>query len=294
MYGIGNRKFEYLQTLIANATLSLNETFHNVKSHGIGFRIEVSLRPHFDDPIRYSGHGNDLLLIACMALQELFGSKFTVRLMTFPTRSIQTEAMKLLTEATSMVHYRKDIQFSQVYANEKVIEWLRSHLSILLITIGICPGYSIKYINQWLNDKDRFDPHNKVMKVKPNVESDSLSFIRHRMLHSFESHLKHLKFSENAVLHLRAFLDEAPNIFKRIRQNLRLCWQHSRSRLSRSNRPNPIQRKIADNIGRVIARNVGCHGGENFSRQKTFLLDRTALPTANNGDHTTALYKQIN
>jgi len=212
MYGIGNRKFEYLQTLIANATLSLNETFHNVKSHGIGFRIEVSLRPHFDDPIRYSGHGNDLLLIACMALQELFGSKFTVRLMTFPTRSIQTEAMKLLTEATSMVHYRKDIQFSQVYANEKVIEWLRSHLSILLITIGICPGYSIKYINQWLNDKDRFDPHNKVMKVKPNVESDSLSLIRHRMLHSFESHLNHLKFSENAVLHLRTFLDEAPNI----------------------------------------------------------------------------------
>jgi hypothetical protein len=32
------------------------------------------------------------------------------------------------------------------------------------------------------------------------------------MLHSFESHLKHLKFSENAVLHLRTFLDEAPNI----------------------------------------------------------------------------------
>lgn len=67
--------------------------------------------------------------------------------------------MKLLSEVTSMGHYRKDICFNQVYADKKVIEWLRAHLSILLITIGICPEFGIKYINQWLIDEERFDPH---------------------------------------------------------------------------------------------------------------------------------------
>jgi ubiquitin C-terminal hydrolase len=212
MYGIGNRKFEYIQTLIANLTQSLNETYRVVKSHGIGFRIEVSIRPHFNDPLRYTAHCNDLLLIVCITLQELFGSKFTLRLNTFPSRSVETEAMKLLSEASSMMHYRKEIRFNQVYKNEKFIEWLRFHLSITLITIGICPGYSIKYINQWLNDEDRFDPHNKVIQVDGSSESVSLSLIQHRMLHSFENHMKQLKFSESAVHHLRMFLKEAPNI----------------------------------------------------------------------------------
>ena len=212
MYGIGNRKFEYIQTLIANLAQSLKETYRVVKSHGIGFRIEVSIRPHFNDPIRYTAHCNDLLLIVCITLQELFGSQFTIRLITFPCRSVQTEAMKLLSEATSMMHYRKDIRFNQMFTNEKVIEWLRSHLSITLITIGICPGYSIKYINQWLNDEDRFDPHNKVLKINRSSECASLSLIQNRMLHAFENHLKHLKFSKSAVHHLRKYLEESPNI----------------------------------------------------------------------------------
>jgi hypothetical protein len=72
-----------------------------VKSHGIGFHIKVSIRPHFYNPIRYTWHCNDLLLIICITLQELFVSKFTLRLITFPSRSVQTEAMKLLSEATS-------------------------------------------------------------------------------------------------------------------------------------------------------------------------------------------------
>jgi hypothetical protein len=54
MYGIWNRKFEYIQTLIANLTQSLNETYGVVKSHGIGFHIKVSIRPHFYNPIRYT------------------------------------------------------------------------------------------------------------------------------------------------------------------------------------------------------------------------------------------------
>lgn len=212
MYGVGHRKFEYIQTLIANATLSLNETFHTVKSHGIGFRIEVSLRPHFSDPLRYSRHGNDLLLIVSLSLQELCGSKCTIRLTTFPTRSVQTEAMKLLSEVTSMVHYRKDIRFNQVYSDEKVIEWLRSHLSILMITIGICPGYGIKYVNQWLSDEERFDPHDKVSGAHPRCQNDSLILIQNRMLQSFERRLKYLRFAERAVQHLRRFLEKAPNL----------------------------------------------------------------------------------
>ena len=115
MYGIGHRKINYIQTLIANAQSSLGETFDTVKSHGIGLRFEVSVRPHFNDPIRYSRHGNDILLIVYLALQELCGPNFTIQITTFPTKSVQTEAMKLLSEITSMVKFRKDIPFYQVY-----------------------------------------------------------------------------------------------------------------------------------------------------------------------------------
>lgn len=212
MYGIGQQKFQYIQTLIANLTMSLNETFDIVKSHGIAFRIEVSLRPHFNDPLRYSGHGNDLLLIASLALQELCGPKFKSRLTTFPTSAVKTHAMKLLSEVTSMVRHRKDIRFDQVYSEVRVVEWLRSHLSILLITIGLCPRYGVKYVNQWLKDGRRFDPHNKITHSPRQPDNNSLALIRHRMLKSYENCLKELRFSERAIYHLRKYLEDAPNI----------------------------------------------------------------------------------
>jgi len=212
MYGVGYKKIQYIQTLIANSAISLEETFQIVKSHGIGFRIEVSIRPHFNDPIRYSRHGNDLLLITYLTLKELCGSKFSIRLSMLPTRSVETEAMKLLSEVTSMVRFRKDLCFNQVYPEEKTTEWLRSHLSLLLITIGICPAYSIKYVNQWLNDDKRFDPHNKVMVSTPSSRNVPLIFIQQRMLRQFENHLKYLKFSETAVVQLRNFLEKSPNV----------------------------------------------------------------------------------
>lgn len=211
MYGIGQKSIQHIQTLTANAALSLEETFNTVKSHGIGFRIEVSIRPHFNDPVRYSQHGNDVLLIVYLALQEFCGPKFSIRLEKFPTTSVQTAAMKLLSEVSSMIRSRKDIRFNQVYSEEKVTEWLRCHLSLLLITIGICPVYGIKYINQWLKDEDRFDPHNKVVVANPASRNDSLVLIKHRMLQKFASHLKQLKFSDRSIALLRAFLEKSPN-----------------------------------------------------------------------------------
>lgn len=70
MYGIGYKKIENIQTLIVNAKLSLKETFEIVKTCGIGFRIEVSIRPHFSDPLQRSRHGNDLMLITSHVLKN--------------------------------------------------------------------------------------------------------------------------------------------------------------------------------------------------------------------------------
>ena len=212
MYGIGNKKIEHIQTLIANAKLSLKETFGLVKSHGIGFRIEVSIRPHFNDPIRYSRHENDLMLIVSHALKELCGTNFSIQINFFPTRSVETEALKLLSELTSMVTFRKEIVFNQVYVDNKITEWLRSHVSLLMITIGICPEFVIKYINQWLMDDHRFDPNNKVIDTHPRRGLETLSLIQHRMLCSLQSHLKYLKFSDHSVEILLSFLKDAPNI----------------------------------------------------------------------------------
>ena len=212
MYGIGFKNIQYIQTLITNAKSSMDETFNIVKSHGIGFRIEVSIRPHFSDPIRNSRHCNDVLLLVYLALEEFRDSKFKTRMTIVPTTSVQTESMKLLSEISSLIRFRKDLHFNQVYKDERSTEWLRFHLSLLLITIGISPAYGIKYINQWLSDENRFDPHSKVFVPNLHLRNDSLVLIKHRMLQQFDSQLKKLGFSDFSAMQLRTFLEKSPDV----------------------------------------------------------------------------------
>ncbi len=162
------------------------------------------------------GSGKPPCTLECTGRLPVFficsdGPKFTIQVTTFPKKSIQTEAIKLLSEITSMVKFHKYIPFFQVYGDEKIIKWLRSHLSLLMITIRIWPKFGIKYINQWLTDAYRFDPHNTVIVTNPSCGNKSLLFICRHKFCSFERHLKSLKFLDHAAEQFRHYLKKAPN-----------------------------------------------------------------------------------
>lgn len=211
MYGIGNRSFDVLQTMICNARSVLDHSFDIVNSRGVDFRIEVSIRPPDDDPIRRNGHMTDFLLIACVAVKEFCEKKYSPELVTFHTRSVQTQALKLLSDITSMIGIRRSNTFQNFYGNQKATDWLRCHLSQMLITIGMSPSFDVKYINQWIADNNRFDPHNHLISASQVPPSISLSNILEGMLSSLEHHLNRLGFSKHGTAFIKEFVKGAPD-----------------------------------------------------------------------------------
>ena len=159
------KNFLYLQTLLSNCKDALIWAFSIVKSNGIGFRVEVSVRPHFNDPLRTRGHLNDILLHACVAVKD-FCVECKPSLDLVHTRQVQTDSMRLISELTSMMRHRHERSFSSVYDNNpngigKYSDWLRCKVSMLLITMGICPHCDIKYINKWLVAPQKWSPQER-------------------------------------------------------------------------------------------------------------------------------------
>ncbi len=157
MYGIGKRSIKSLQALLKVIDHKRKEVFKDVDNHGIGLRVEVSIRPHFNSPLRSQGHYNDVLLHVCLAIHDYYQA-YNIKLDCIPARAVQTNTMIRISQAMSHLKFRHSCQFCEIYKNPKVTAWLRAHLSMLLITIGICPVFAAKYINQWLNDSERYDP----------------------------------------------------------------------------------------------------------------------------------------
>ena len=161
MYGIGNRSITTIQTLIKNLDNVRKTVFNIVRTHGTGARIEVSIRPHSHDHLRKKGHFNDILLHVVLALHGFFcGRKFKFRIDYINLSVIETKAMELVSQSMALLKFRHQRQFNEIYTSLKATEWLRAHLSYLLITIGICPSFGVKYINDWLHDHHRYDPYN--------------------------------------------------------------------------------------------------------------------------------------
>ena len=228
MYGMGNRSITTIQTLLKNLDKARMEAFDKVRTHGIGVRIEVSIRPHPDDNLRKVGHFNDILLLVALAILGLCqGRRFVVKLSFIAMRPIETKAMELVTQCMAMLKFRHQSQFNEVYTNEKVVEWLRSHLSILLITIGVSPQYGVKYINVWLNDYRRYDPYNKAGR-NPTTQfcpvEDTATRRKGKLLKRLKPFLRGtLKMKEGDVETLIQFINVYPDPSNRA--NAKECYK---------------------------------------------------------------------
>ena len=200
MFDVGKRSIESIQTLVQNANAAAKTAFSVAREHGISFRIEVSVRPNTNDPLREKGHINDILFIVWLAVRD-FCDSYQPTLVLFPTRRVETDAMKLIFEARQMVMFRQSKKFEEVYANKKAVDWLRFHLSLMLITIGICPSFGVKYINTWLQDDKRFDLFNRIRadrRVDGTLSVEPTKKIARKLDISLEKILSNLKFSREA------------------------------------------------------------------------------------------------
>jgi len=216
MYGIGNRSIATIQSLIKILDEARKDAFDKARTYGLGARIEISIRPHPDDDLRRVGHFNDILLLVALAILGLCqGRKFKVKISCISMRPVETKAMELVSQCISMLKFRHQSQFNEVYKNEKVVEWLRSQLSILMITVGVSPQYGVKYTNAWLDDRRRFDPYDQAG-TNPNAQLSLVGNLASRRKRQMLNRLKpflrgKLKLKEGDVDTLLQFIDIYPD-----------------------------------------------------------------------------------
>ena len=209
MYGIGERSIETLQTLVLNVNKMLHHSFSAVREHGIGFRIEVSIRPPEQDSLRYNGHFNDFLMLACLVVKEFCNRENKPKLSLMRTRGIETQVMRLSSEVMSMIRYRQEMKFKDLYPEHRVTDWLRYQLSRLLITMGISPSYGVKYMNDWIGDSFRFDPFHHMLVSDSIPKSVVHKNALRQMLSSLSMKLRKVGFSSKGMSTLVEFIEKA-------------------------------------------------------------------------------------
>ena len=96
---------------------------------------------------------------------------------------------------------RANSQFSSVYMDPRYSDWLKAHISIMLIAAGFAPSYGVKFINRWLRDEDKYDPYNQATTLhellktaKPHQQHDESEPLPNHMLISFRLLLPRLGF----------------------------------------------------------------------------------------------------
>lgn len=209
MFGIVTRSIDSIQTLLKNLNTGFENVSNIVKTSGIGFRIEVSIRPQLDDPIRVEGHFNDFLLLIHLAIRDFF-ELYSPKIHIMKMDRIHSQTTLLMRQATSMLKFRHIRSFADIYADPKQHEWFRSHLSMLMVSIGISPSYRTKYINNWLGDRNRFNPFN--MTVSPVVDDDIESYSTSSITFRFSRILNRLGFSKKGIKCLTQYVTQEPAI----------------------------------------------------------------------------------
>ena len=223
MFGVVHRSIDSIQTILKNLDTGFKNVSNIVKTSGIGFRIEVSIRPQFDDPIRENGHFNDFLLLIHLAIRDFCGH-YRPKIYIMPLTPIHLQSTLLMRQVTSMVKFRHQSSFAHIYPDPSQHEWFRSHLSMLMISIGISPSYGTRYINGWLGNGNRFDPFKTAVSL---VVIDDVEGETSKLIYKFIRILKNLHFSEKGVECLTQYVRKKPAIDPRICfRNLSLANKH--------------------------------------------------------------------
>ena len=207
MFAAPNRSINSIQNLLTNIENVRNKAFSNEIRQGYGMRLEFSIRPPHDEPLRTRGHYNDILLHVCLGMEDICSSKrYVVKLHLIRLREVETRSMVLLSQARALLRFRHRRKFNEIYCHPKVSAWLRAHLSILFITVGLCPEYNVRYINSWLNDGQRYDPHETIPMQVENVTRDRKS-LEKLIITTVKNTCTSVFKSENDAQHLSEYIE---------------------------------------------------------------------------------------
>ena len=258
IYGVGNRSFAQLQALLKNIGSVSKKGFAIVKKHGILSRIEFSIRPHHKDGLRTRGHYNDFLLHVYLAAHDLcVGTEYEFHFRYIDSLPTQTKVMTMISEALTYLRFSASNRFNMVYCDPRLTVWLRAHVSLLLITTGYAPEYGTKHLNNWLRDKDRWDPFKRSWTLErpvtglngPQPNPTSLSSRTKEELRIFLSGTLH--FSTEGIKTLLTFFDSYTS-------NLDpMFWYEKFSLLNKLRLSRWILDEIIPHISQFMARKVG-------------------------------------
>ena len=262
IFGIGNRSFIQLQSLVKNIGSVSKKGFAIVKKHGILSRIEFSIRPHHRDGLRTRGHYNDFLLHVFLAAHDLcMGTEYEFHFQYMDSLPTQIKVMTMISEALTYLRFSASNRFNMVYCNPRLTVWLRAHVSLLLITTGFAPEYGTKHLNNWLRDKDRWDPYERSWTLErpitglnarlngPQQNHTSLSSRTKEELRIFLSDTLH--FSTEGIQTLHSFFDSYTS-------NLNpMPWYEKFSLLNKLRLSRWILDEIIPHLSQFMARKVG-------------------------------------
>ena len=167
MAKVGERSFIHIQNLLKHLETSASQALNVVKQCGIYTRIEVSIRPHHMDTImRETGHYNDFLAHVYISMCEFFNKeRYKFHVTYLDPEIIETKALSMISEMKPLLKMRSSTKFNDIYSCHAMTSWLQAHMSLLMITIGLAPGFSLRFLQPWIENKDRYDPYKRGIEI---------------------------------------------------------------------------------------------------------------------------------
>jgi hypothetical protein len=173
IYHIGSRQIISLKRLLKEIVLSTTQAFDDLSDYPACSRIEISIRATHNDKLRSAGHYSDILVGVVLAINELCkGKEFNFDCNYSDPEPLRNHLIALESEVNSILHFRSEYKFNQIYPNNRTTMWLRAMVTLMMITAGMAPQSGLKHITNWHNDPDRFDPYKRsdCLNDKPQVD----------------------------------------------------------------------------------------------------------------------------
>lgn len=145
----------------------VKDSHGQLSQHGIQARIEVSVRPGWQDDtmstngalLRSSGHLVDLLSHVFAAIHDVLNHpKYKIGLETLSPRRVYAESLFLIRTVRSFVNMRAQTLFNEVYRDPAKHCWLRALVCLVMTKVGYAHDFKLSKIQQWLSSPDYFDP----------------------------------------------------------------------------------------------------------------------------------------
>ena len=203
-YAVGRRNMKYLSEYVKRVEeAALRSLRYDFKYSTVYSRVEISIRfPPWDKGMRRVGHYTDYLVHALLAVYELCaGESHSFSIHFHDPERLVAQVKNMASEVLSYLHFRDELTFNQVYKNERITDWLRMMLSLMMITAGLVPQPRLKWIRHFCQDNDRFDPYGRASHLNTETprykERNEIAPVPRVILGAFQNRLKKLGFSSN-------------------------------------------------------------------------------------------------